>query len=70
MSVSFEAHGSHFEAECLVWQPVVDRIEICQWQTVQLVGTDFKYGFAFRFSRLEKTFNLITQYNCSLFAYV
>lgn len=54
MVLSLEAHGTDFESERLVWQSVVDRIKISQWQAVQFVGADFEDGFAFRFSSLEK----------------
>lgn len=59
--MSFKAHGSDFKPKRLVWQPIVDRIEVGQWQTVQLVGAYFEYGFTFGFSRLGEKKN---QQNC------
>lgn len=52
--VSFEAHGPDLEPERLVRHPVVDRIEVGQRQTIQLVGADVEYGLAFRFPRLRR----------------
>lgn len=48
----FETNRPYMKAKSLIWQSIVDGVEIDNWQIIELFGFHLKYSFAVALSRL------------------